>query len=498
MTTGKRALIVDDSRSARVILSRMLEQQGLAVDTAESAEQALDYLQRSRPDVIFMDHLMPGMDGFQAVQTIKADPLTATIPLMMYTSQEGELYVSQARALGAVGVLPKTVRPVDVSRILYQLHLLPDRRTQRQALFPGPAAAAAAAAESSPDGAAMAAALAAANPDDTQTVDALSTTATRQALAAAPLAPSPASMAFTPALASELQAGLRNSVQHLVKEQLNEQRRFLLATFEAFARRLISEMKESIGKIPPPPSFESLTPPPPRRQWWPVVLTALFAAVPAAVLGYVAWQANLSNASLARELADSRAAVERAKAAAMIAAAAASATVASNASPAGVPGGGGVGGPDAGPIATEYVPYGEAPLAGSRLERLRALASMLEAQQFKGRIRVESYVGDFCLGGNASEGFSPADASLPATKCDLVGNPFDDSLSMAQRQSVDFANFAATLRRRTGGDLQIEVVNGGRSQPVAYPEQDEKTTAGSWNMVAARNNRVEFHVLPAS
>ena len=164
MTTGKRALIVDDSRSARVILSRMLEQHDLTVDTAESAEQALEYLQRNRPDVIFMDHLMPGMDGFQAVQTIKADPLTATIPLMMYTSQEGELYVSQARALGAVGVLPKTVRPVDVSRILYQLHLLPDRRTQRTALFPGPAAAAAQAAERSPDEAAMAAALAASSP----------------------------------------------------------------------------------------------------------------------------------------------------------------------------------------------------------------------------------------------------------------------------------------------------------------------------------------------
>jgi CheY-like chemotaxis protein len=160
MTTGKRALIVDDSRSARIILSRMLEQNGMTVDTAESAEQALEYLQRSRPDVIFMDHLMPGMDGFQAVQVIKSDPLTATIPLMMYTSQEGELYVSQARALGAVGVLPKTVRPVDVSRILYQLHLLPDRRTRRTALFEGPAAAAAAAAEIAPGEAAMAAALA--------------------------------------------------------------------------------------------------------------------------------------------------------------------------------------------------------------------------------------------------------------------------------------------------------------------------------------------------
>src|SRR5512134_1544469 len=153
MTTGKRALIVDDSRSARVILSRMLEQHGLTVDTAESAEQALDYLQRNRPDVIFMDHLMPGMDGFQAVQAIKADPLTATIPLMMYTSQQGELYVSQARALGAVGVLPKTVRPVDVSRVLYQLRLLPDRRQDRSALFDERAAAAAAAAGQSGSGA---------------------------------------------------------------------------------------------------------------------------------------------------------------------------------------------------------------------------------------------------------------------------------------------------------------------------------------------------------
>ena len=502
MTTGKRALIVDDSRSARVILSRMLEQHDMTVDTAESAEQALDYLQRSRPDVIFMDHLMPGMDGFQAVQTIKADPLTATIPLMMYTSQEGELYVSQARALGAVGVLPKTVRPVDVSRILYQLHLLPDRRTQRTALFPGPAAAAAHAAEAMPGEAAMAAALAAISPGSDleagQSGDLLSATGTRPALSAVPLAASPAGMAFTPALVSEFQAGLRQSVQHLVKDQLGEQRRFMLATFEAFARRMTGEIKENIAKIPPPPSLEALTPPPQRRQWWPVVLTALFAALPALILGYLAWQSHAANQALTRELAASSAAVERAKAAAVAAAAAASATLASNA-PAIAASSGGVGGPaEAEPVATEYVPYGEAPLAGSRLERLRALATMLEGQQFKGRIRVESFVGDFCLSGNAGEGFSLADVNLAATKCDLVGNPFDDSLSTAQRQSVDFANFAAMLRRRTGGNIQIEVVNAGRREPVAYPEQADKTTAGVWNTVAAQNNRVEFHVLPAA
>src|ERR1700759_2470173 len=133
----KSVLVVDDSKSARVILSRMLEKFDIEVDMSESAEQALEYLKHNRPDAIFMDHLMPGMDGLQAVQVIKGNPATATIPIMMYTSQEGELYVGQARALGAMGVLPKQVRPVDVSKVLYELHLLPDRRdTSEAALAP--------------------------------------------------------------------------------------------------------------------------------------------------------------------------------------------------------------------------------------------------------------------------------------------------------------------------------------------------------------------------
>ncbi len=120
---SKTALIVDDSKSARVVLKRMLETYDLTVDTTESAEEALDYLVSHRPDVIFMDHLMPGMDGFEAVSAIKKNPDTAMIPIMMYTSQEGEVYVGQARALGAVGVLPKTVKPVEVSKVLASLHL---------------------------------------------------------------------------------------------------------------------------------------------------------------------------------------------------------------------------------------------------------------------------------------------------------------------------------------------------------------------------------------
>src|SRR5690349_24136314 len=132
---AKRALIVDDSKSARLFLARLLEKYELDVDNAESAESAIEYLSTHRPDVIFMDHMMPGMDGLQAVRAIKNDPRTATIPIMMYTSQEGELYLGQARALGAVGVLPKQIKPTDVSKVHYQLHLVPDRRNSEQTTF---------------------------------------------------------------------------------------------------------------------------------------------------------------------------------------------------------------------------------------------------------------------------------------------------------------------------------------------------------------------------
>src|SRR6188768_1405368 len=283
MTTGKHALIVDDSRSARVILSRMLEQHGMAVDTAESAEQALEYLGQNRPDVIFMDHLMPGMDGFQAVQAIKSDPQTATIPLMMYTSQEGELYVSQARALGAIGVLPKTVRPVDVSRVLYQLHLLPDRRQHRSALFDGGAA------RSLPI-------------DDAEVENGDSGHAEDQE---EPGTAVPAAHAARSIALAELQSNLRQAMQQQLRDQLAEQRRFVVATVEAIGRRISAELKDGLSKLPPPPTLEIPPAPPPVR--WPVAVAALLAAVPALILGALLWRALDANRAATREIGELKA-----------------------------------------------------------------------------------------------------------------------------------------------------------------------------------------------
>jgi CheY-like chemotaxis protein len=444
---AKRALIVDDSRSARVILSRMLEAYGLEVDAAESAEQALEYLRQARPDVIFMDHLMPGMDGFQAVQAIKGNPDTAMIPVMMYTSQEGDLYVSQARALGAVGVLPKTVKQGEVSRVLYQLRLLPERREGR-------------------------AAPAAANQEIIEPVG------HRVQIERPPVA------------AGEIETAVRQAIAPALKELNSELRRFMLAGFEAFAKRLTAEIKSAVsgtaGVQQDPVEVPAAPEPAPFRG---AVLAAVCAValIPTVVLGvlYVRTLGSTngllkSNAHLTSVVEDQQTQLRAMQDALRNAANRAAAN--------------GAGVEALQNIAAETVPYGEAPLSGARLERLRSLIDDLIEAGFRGKVRVAAYVGEFCLTGNGIEGYSMAADDLPVKRCDVVGNPFDDNLPNAQRQSLQFANLLAGVRQRMADALTIEVDYAGRRPKVPYPdgEQLTKTTAGEWNRVAAQNNRVEF------
>lgn len=117
----KCALLVDDSKSARLVLSRLLEKNNLHVDLVESAEEALTYLQAHKPDVIFMDHMMPGMDGLEAAKIIHTNPQTHNIPVVMCTSKEGEAFTADAKAHGAVDVICKPPSPDAVARVLHLL-----------------------------------------------------------------------------------------------------------------------------------------------------------------------------------------------------------------------------------------------------------------------------------------------------------------------------------------------------------------------------------------
>jgi CheY-like chemotaxis protein len=426
MMPGKRALVVDDSKSARVVLSRMLEKYGILVDSADSAEAALDYLKSRRPDVIFMDHLMPGMDGLQAVREIKATPDLAAIPIMMYTSQEGEIYAGQARASGAVGVLPKSIRPIDVTKALYQLQLLPDRRDTEPSLL-------------EPIGGA-------------------------------------------PAREAAQQAPAAASVEALLKEQNQEMRRFVVTTLDAWMHRVVADLRPKDAKVIVEGDEEPTAAPPPRQRVWPWQLATVAAVIAVLALGALYWQARVaaeqserafqavssSNETLTKAIEKWRIAGE---------------TSADAAAQEGFR-----------PLVLA-VPFGEQPLSPARLEQVRTLVAQLERAAISGTVRIENFGGNFCLAGSSSEGWSLEPPSTPASRCDQVGNPFDESQAGASRQSLGFANLAASVKQRTGGAILLELVPGPRERlAVAYPAI-ESATAGQWNAAAQANNRVEISII---
>jgi hypothetical protein len=150
-------------------------------------------------------------------------------------------------------------------------------------------------------------------------------------------------------------------------------------------------------------------------------------------------------------------------------------------------------------VETEPVPYGEAPLSGARLDRLREFLADLKADGFRGTVKVATYTGEFCLTGNGIEGYSIAAEDIPLKRCDLFGNPFEDSLTTAQRQSLAFANLVSSVRQDPGAGLTVKIEHEGRQPSVPYPVGDQltKLTAGDWNRIAAQNNRVEFAAQPS-
>ena len=436
---AKRALIVDDSKSARVFLARALEKYDIDVDAAESAEAAIEYLSSNHPDVIFMDHLMPGMDGLQAVQAIKSDPRTATIPIMMYSSQEGELYLGQVRALGAVGVLPKQVKPTDVSKVLYELHLVTEHRTAEQSGFtPPPARVGGVAAEAGP------------------------------------------ALAFKPLTDSAL------------REHFAELRRALVAGIDTQTERITGEVRALLREaLPRPP--EERAPPPARgaTALWAWVACAAFAlALVSAALwwrtvtlleGLTVQLTQLQHQDRPTPAAPSPAAPSQAPtpaatapAAAVSSAPAAATLIPSEGKPVVVP-----------------VPYGADALGGARLELIDRLLYRLARQKVAGVVDIRTFAGRFCLVGNALEGYSLAPEETLFSRCDVLGNPADE----AQRTPLAMANLIGDIRSSTHGSLQVQVAAGdAASVLMPYPPVRAELTAGEWNRAAGANNRVEIRV----
>jgi hypothetical protein len=277
-----------------------------------------------------------------------------------------------------------------------------------------------------------------------------------------------------------------------MRDQAADVRRFIVASLDSFASRIVSDLRDSMAappaEVPPPAARESR----PAWPWAAGVAAACLIAISFAACWLIAREDLAKSRAEVAGLTSANAELERARL--DLSASVKDLTAALASTNTGTAPGATVGASGAAlTLRAEPVPYGEMPFDHGRLEVLRELLAKLEAQGFHGVVKITSLSGLFCLSGNTADGFTPAGAGVPASKCDLVGNPFEESLSGQQRQSLAFANLIAGVRQRTAGAITVAIENAGSVRPsMPYPSRVESLTAGEWNRAAAANNRVEF------
>jgi CheY-like chemotaxis protein len=110
MSASKRILIADDEPRNRKLMETLLRAAGFEVCSADSGRGALDAVAATPPDLILLDLMMPGMDGFEVLRRLKADAATRDIPIVMVTALDDD--ASRAR-LKAAGISQVIDNPID-------------------------------------------------------------------------------------------------------------------------------------------------------------------------------------------------------------------------------------------------------------------------------------------------------------------------------------------------------------------------------------------------
>jgi len=103
-------MIVDDSPTDAHVLKKMLEKNGYSTVTAADANEGIETARREKPDLILMDVVMPGLNGFQATRELTSDPETASIPVIIVTRKDQQVDRVWGMRQGAANYVTKPVR----------------------------------------------------------------------------------------------------------------------------------------------------------------------------------------------------------------------------------------------------------------------------------------------------------------------------------------------------------------------------------------------------
>lgn len=119
--TIKNILIVDDSKTEQIHLAEMLGSEGFVTQAASNADEAKSMMTAWRPDLILLDIVMPGQNGFQLARELARDPTWAAVPIILCTSKDQETDRVWGMRQGAKAYI---VKPVQKKVLLEQIAAL--------------------------------------------------------------------------------------------------------------------------------------------------------------------------------------------------------------------------------------------------------------------------------------------------------------------------------------------------------------------------------------
>ena len=117
----RKILVVDDSKTELMFLTDLLQKNGFSVKTAENADDAMRRLEEEQPDLILMDVVMPGQNGFQLTRAIARNPQYANVPIILCTSKNQETDRVWGMRQGARDYI---VKPVNAAELMAKINAL--------------------------------------------------------------------------------------------------------------------------------------------------------------------------------------------------------------------------------------------------------------------------------------------------------------------------------------------------------------------------------------
>jgi len=136
---GSQVLVVDDSPTIRAVLGKMLGQDGYTVLKAPDGETAVEMARSEKPDLIFLDIVLPGMSGFEVLRTLRRDPQTKATPIVMISGNMQATEQFYVQRFGADDFMKKPFGRAEVFervRALVQAGRLPERPPEVEPVLP--------------------------------------------------------------------------------------------------------------------------------------------------------------------------------------------------------------------------------------------------------------------------------------------------------------------------------------------------------------------------